>query len=538
VRAASAVLVAAVTGLVTTMPVAATVTSPIRVDVLVYGATPGGVVAAVTAARAGARTVVVEPGDHVGGIMSNGLGVTDIGTKSTIGGYAHEVFDRIKELEGTVEGHWRFEAHHAELALIGMLQGARVSVHLGQQLAPRQAVTRSGTRITTLRTASGRVYQAKIVIDASYTGDVLAAAGVRYTVGRESTAAYGESLAGVRPSRYLLTLAPTETLPFAGSAPGLVGSADARIQASNFRLCFSTDPANQMPFTKPPGYRERDYKIFLRYLLERAKAAGVAPRIDWILSIRSVGHQEFDVNDSGPMSIAVPSLIFEHPEADDATRLEIERQHQEFTQGLLYFLRYSASVPAVLRDALAMYGLCKDEFTTNGNWPRQLYLRESRRMIGAYVLRQADIQAQRTKPDIIGVGSYRIDSHYVSRWVTADGRVMVEGTMSAPYTTFAIPYRAITPARSEVTNLLVPVAASASHVAQSALRMEPHYLIMGEAAGEAAAIAVRSGRDVQAIDIAALQARLADHGAIVRNPIVTPVTRLRPIPTRRAIPVR
>jgi hypothetical protein len=320
------------------------------------------------------------------------------------------------------------------------------------------------------------------------------------------------------------------------SAPGAVGTADDRIQDSNYRVCFSSDPANQTPFRQPQGYRSKDYDVYIKYLTVRAQSTGTAAKLSWILSIAPLANQKYDVNDVGPLSTAVPGLNWAYPNADHATRLEIERKHRVFTQGLFFHLRNNRRVPSSVRSEMARYGLCKDEFTENGNWPWLLYLREGRRMMGAYVLRQSDIETDKVKTDIIGVASYRVDSHFVSRWIDGNDRLLVEGGMSLPYQNWAIPYRSITPQRSQVTNLLVSVAASASHVAHASLRMEPHYMLMGEAAGEAAALAI-TGRpkgqvaqavDVQGIDVVELQRRLTAHGAYLDNPTLGPRTPLTP----------
>jgi FAD dependent oxidoreductase len=539
---------------------AASASSVVRAEVVVYGGTPGGILAAVTASRAGAGVILLEPSRHLGGLMSSGLGATDVGDKTTLRGYTGEFFDRTQAGEGTVAGRFRFQPHTAEQAFRGMLHSTDAVVRYGERILDASAVVRDGTHIRAIRTTSGTTYEAAVFIDASYTGDLMAQAGVKYRIGREGQSVYGESLAGVRPSQYLLTLDDTSARPFLTEAPGPVGSGDQRIQDSNYRVCFSSDPANQAPFARPDGYRSHDYDIYVTYLKNRAATSGVPAKLSWILSILILPNAKYDVNDVGPLSTAVPGLNWDYPKADHEQRLEIERKHREFTQGLFYHLRNNRRVPSSVRVEMARYGLCKDEFTDNDHWPRSLYLREGRRMLGAYVLRQSDIEKDRSKTDIIGVASYRVDSHFVSRWVTDDNRLMVEGGMSLPYMKYAIPYRSITPKRSDITNLLVPVAASASHVAQSSLRMEPQYMIMGEAAGEAAALALsrryatppptgseadapngaggssagsatiaaasmatstvlpRPTTDVQAIDVAELQRRLKAHGVYLTNP--------------------
>lgn len=536
----------------TTVPMArpsdATAAGPTtRTDVVVYGGTPGGILAAVTASRGGASVVLLEPRQHLGGMMSSGLGWTDIGNRGTHRGYTGEFFDRTQALEGLADGRYHFQPHTAETAFRDMLHTTDVVVRYGERLPNTGGVVVEGARIRSLTTTTGRIYDAGVFIDATYEGDLMARSGVEYRLGREARSTYGESLAGVRPTQLLLDLDDAISRPFLTDPPGPVGSADRRIQDSNYRVCFSSDPANRVPFSQPAGYRSQDYDVYVRYLTDRAAREMTPARLGWILSISPLPNQKYDVNDVGPLSTAIPGANWGYPEASHATRLGIEQDHRTFTQGLFFHLAQSRRVPSSVRAEMAAYGLCKDEFADNGNWPWLLYLREGRRMVGSYVLRQSDIELQRSKPDIIGVASYRVDSHFVSRWVTRDDQLMVEGAMSLPYMLYAIPYRSITPKASDITNLLVPVAASASHVAQSSLRMEPQYMIMGEAAGEAAAMA--TGRreasttsvlaagspgvsvaattstplrsrtiDVQALDVAELQRRLKAHGAYLKNP--------------------
>ncbi len=504
----------------------------VRTDVLVYGGTPGGILAAVAAARAGARVILLEPTRHLGGMMSSGLSWTDIGDKSTLGGYTKEFFDRVQALEGSAAARYAFQPHTAEAAFKAMIHSTSVTVRYGERMTDHGGVTMDGTRLLTFLTKSGRRYAAGVFIDATYEGDLLARAGVRYRIGREAGAEYGESLAGVRPGQVAVTDPTEPRAPYVSAAPGPVGSADTRIQAANYRVCFSSDPANQVPFSPPSGYSPNDYGIFLDYLAERAASSGSTPDLSWLLTISPLAGGKFDVNDRGLLSTALPGQDWTYPLLGGRGRARVEATHRRHNQGLFYFLRNDDRVPAPIRDAMASYGLCKDEFTDNGNWPWLLYVREGRRMVGEYVLTQADITTTRGKADIIGIASYRVDAHLVSRWIDGAGRVVTEGSLSLAYQNYAIPYRALTPRREDVTNLLVPVAASASHVAQSSLRMEPQYMLMGEAAGEAASMAVRRRvaaaepvtpltRDqavVQDVDVAALQARLIARGARLTNP--------------------
>jgi hypothetical protein len=272
-------------------------------------------------------------------------------------------------------------------------------------------------------------------------------------------------------------------------------------------------------FAPPAGYLASNYAIVAAYISGRQASTGQNPQLSWVLTVSPTTNGKYDVNAAGSVSIALPGANWPWPEGDAATREAIYAQHTSWTKGLLYFLRNDLSIPASVRIQLASYGLCADEFTDNDHWPRMLYNREARRMVGEYVMTQADITTTRSKPDIIGVGSYRMDSHNVSRWTDASGRLLAEGTISFPYRNYAIPYRALLPLRSEVTNLLVSVAVSATHVGYASLRMEPHFLLMGEASGQAAALAARGSRKtaVQDLSVTKLQQQLRAHGSFLNN---------------------
>jgi len=458
----------------------------IETDIVVYGATPGGILAAVTAARAGAEVVLIEPTAHVGGLMTNGLGHTDIGSPPVYGGYTREFFDRVQAIGGARYDH---APSAAEQAFEEMLASTAVVVRTGEALAESDGVERDGTAITSITTTADVRYEARVFVDASYMGDLLAQAGVSYRIGREAVSEFGESLAGAQAGGVVIPQVAGRTMPYLTTAPGPTGTADERIQDANYRVCFSSEPGNQVPFAAPDDYDPEDYEMVQLFLAYRSFQQGQPAQLGWLLSIVPLPGSKYDVNDVGAVSTAIPGLDWAYPEATYADRATIDQQHRAYTEGLFYFLANDESVAPTVRDAMAAYGLCADEFLDNDHWPRQLYVREGRRMEGAYVLRQSDLVSNRTKSDIIGIASYRIDAHYVSRWIDND-RLMAEGQMADVRRNYAIPYRVMVPQASEVRNLLVPVASSVSHVAWSSLRMEPQFMLMGEAAGEAAAMAV------------------------------------------------
>ena len=497
-------------------------------DIVVYGATPSGVMAAVSASRPGVRVVLVEPTGHVGGMMSNGLTATDYGHTAMIGGRTREFFDLMQAAEGSDYGRYRFQPSTAERVFEEMLADAGVDVFRDEQLAEGGAsVTMDGNRIAEIQMVSGRRFSARIFVDSSYEGDLMARSGVSYRVGRESTAEYGESFAGVRPAGTLFTVPGGVDPQVPLAAPGARGAGDNRIQNSNYRLCFSSDPANQVPFVEPEGYRASTYDLPAAYIASRV-AQGHAPTMTWFLWPVALPNSKFDVNNNGHVSIGLMGLNTDYPDGTDATRSAIGTELRDYTAGFLHFLAHDDRVPVTIRNQMSGYGLCRDEFTDNDHWPRLLYLREGRRMVGAYVLKQRDVQVARTKPDTIAIASYSFDSHHVSRWLDGSRRLRVEGGFwngRAAATRWSVPYRSLTPRADEVTNLLVSVTASASHVAFAALRLEPQYMKLGEAAGAAAYLAAgtvsptREPIAVQSVDVAELQQLLRQQGSIVDNHI-------------------
>ncbi len=487
-------------------------------DVVVYGGTAGGAIAAVTAAREGMKTALLEPGAHVGGMVSGGLSWTDYGKKEVIGGYAIEFYRRV----GTYYqlgryAHrvgWIAEPHVAEQIFRDMLREAGVSLFEHRRLREKDGVRKSAAAVAEIFTEDGDSFRAKVFLDSSYEGDLMAQAGVSWTWGRESSAQYGESLAGVRektPYHQFLVDIPADATPTKLPPPG---AADKAVQAYNYRMCFSNIPANEVAFRKPDGYDPRRYALLARLIEARTKAEGKIPALGSLIKIDPIPNGEADINNNGAFSTDYIGGSWRYPLAGYAERARIWQEHKEYQEGFFYFLANDPQVPEPLRREMNRWGLCKDEFTDTGNWPNQLYIRESRRMVGEYVVVQQDLQTDRTKPDPIGMGSYNSDSHNVQRIVDAGGFVRNEGDMQVAVQPYQIPYRVMLPKRTEATNLLVPVAFSASHVAYSSLRMEPQYMIIGQAAGVAAAMTIKGGTPVQAIDTAALGARLLKQGAV------------------------
>lgn len=516
--------------------------APQSFDVVVYGGTAGGVVTAIAAAREGATVALLEPRDHLGGMVSGGLGWTDFGKKEVIGGYALEFYERAGRKYG-VPVQWYLEPHVAEAIFKEWVAEAGVRVFYRHRLVEKTGVSKDGTRVTEIRTENGAAFRGKVFADASYEGDLMAQAGVTYTFGREGTAQYGESLAGIRdrtPLHQFQVSVPARDaagrlLPeISGEPRGPSGAADTKLQAYNFRVCMTEREDNRVPLPKPAGYDPGRFALLAKMLAAMdvikqkaaADAAGPERRGDprtrltqpWSLSDvmkpDPIPNGKTDTNNNGAFSTDYIGGNYDYADGDYATRARIWQAHVDYVQGFLYFLQHDPQVPAALHAAMAPWGLCKDEFTDTAHWPHQLYVRESRRMVGEYVVSQKDIQTDLTKPDPIGMGSYNSDSHNIQRIVNAEGFAENEGDMQVSVTPYQIPYRVMLPRRADATNLLVPVAFSASHVAYSTLRMEPQYMIIGQAAGVAATMAIDANIPVQAVSPAALKAKLLRQRAV------------------------
>lgn len=496
-------------------------------DLVVYGGTAGGIITGVSGARSGLRVVLLAPDNHLGGMLTGGLSRTDFGKKEVIGGYALEFFWRVGQKYDigrfSQDVAWFFEPKVGEQVLREMLDEAGVRVLLQRRLRARDGVRKRGARLLSVTTEDGTTFAGSVFADCSYEGDLMAQSGVEYVVGRERSSQYGESLAGVRERtpyhQFLVRVSPYDTegrlLPEVDPGPkDPPGTADRKVQAYNFRLILSDDTANQVPFPKPPGYDPRRYEILARLLDAMTKKLGRPPIMQEVTLIAKIPNHKADINNQGAFSTDYIGKSWDYPEGSDARRGVIWQDHVNYTKGFFYFLAHDSRVPKSLQDEVNSWGLAKDEFVDTDHWPHQLYIREARRMIGEYVMTQKDIQTDVKKPDVIGMGSYNSDSHNVQRIVTPDGAVENEGDMQVAVRPYQIPYRMIVPKRDQATNLLVPVSFSASHVAYSTLRMEPQYMIIGQAGGVAAALAVQSGKPVQDIDSALLSAKLKNQGAV------------------------
>ena len=517
-------------------------------DLVVYGGTSAGVSAAVQASRMGRSVVLVAPERHLGGLSSNGLGFTDTGNKAAIGGLAREFHQRIWEhyespdswnwqkreeygnrgqgtpaIDGEQRTMWTFEPHVAEQVFENLVAEHGVDVRRDAWLDRENGVVLQDGRIRSISTANGSTFAGAAFIDATYEGDLMAAAGVSYRIGREGADEFGEEWAGVQKNArhhghhfpdgvdpYLVPGDPSSGLlpRIRPEPPGADGHGDRRIQAYCFRLCLTTVPENRVPFAKPADYDPRQYELLLRVL-----------ETGWRETFRKfdpIPNAKTDTNNHGPFSTDNIGMNYKYPEGSYAVRQQIVREHARYQQGLLYFLANDPRVPSDVRAECAQWGLARDEFTDNENWPHQIYVREARRLEGAFVMTEHECLAKREVPEPVGMGSYAMDSHNVQRYVTDKGFVQNEGDIGVkPLRPYGIAYGSLTPQREEVQNLLVPVCVSSSHIAYGSIRMEPVFMILGQSAATAAALAIQHGIPVQDIDYAELRARLTQDGQIL-----------------------
>lgn len=490
----------------------------IKADLCVYGGTSGGVAAAVQMSRLGKKAVIAEFGDHLGGLSSGGLGATDIGNKQAIGGISHEFYRRLGKHYGTPE-NWTFEPHVAEETFRQMTSEAKVPVYYRQRLL---AVRKDGNRIREIVMEDGTVYQAKVFIDSTYEGDLLARAGVSYAVGRESNSTYGETYNGVQtfhPNHNFNNRIDPYVVPrdkSSGLLPGIsdaslapVGTRDKHVQAYNFRMCL-TQAADRIPFPKPKHYDPLRYEILRRYI-----ESGVFDVLR--LTVKMPGGKT-DTNNWGGFASDNIGGSDDWAEADYAQREAIFQDHVTYQQGLMWFLANDPRLPENVRKEVSSYGLPRDEFVRTGGWPHQLYIREARRMISTHVMTEAECTGKEVVKDSVGMAAYTMDSHNCQRLVV-DGAVRNEGNVEVSgFPPYPISFRSIVPRASEADNLVVPVCLSSSHIAYGSIRMEPVFMVLGQSAATIASIAIDKGVTVQAVPYDALREQLLKDGQVLSLP--------------------
>lgn len=497
-----------------------------KADVIIYGGTSAAITAAVQVKKMGKSVIVVSPDKHLGGLSSGGLGFTDTGNKQVIGGLSREFYQRLythyqstdswkwqkreeygnkgqgtPALDGANRTMWIFEPHAAEQVFEDFVKENKLVVYRNEWLDRSvKGITKTSGSIRSFRTLSGQIYEGKMFIDATYEGDLMAAAGVSYHVGREANSVYGEKWNGVQTevfqhghhfkakiSPYIVENDPKSgLLPEVSAEPaGEYGSGDNKIQAYCFRMCLSNHPENRIPFAKPDGYNPARYELYARVF-----ASGWRETFD---KFDAIPNRKTDTNNHGPFSTDYIGKNYDYPEASYERRQQIIKEHELYQKGLMYFLQNDSRVPNDVKEKMQQWGLPKDEFIDNGNWPHQLYIREARRMIGKFVMKEADALGKTVVPNPIGMGSYALDSHNAQRYVKADGYVQNEGDIGVhPDKPYSISYESILPKENECKNLLVPVCVSSSHIAYGSIRMEPVFMILGQSAAVAAVMAINA----------------------------------------------
>ncbi|HUG11718.1 MAG TPA: FAD-dependent oxidoreductase [Opitutaceae bacterium] len=484
----------------------------LSVDVCVYGGSPAGVGAAIQARRLGKTAALAVFRRHVGGLTSAGLTAVDLGKKESIGGLAAEFLNRM--------GQWsNFRSGDAESTFRAMLDEAEVPVYYEHRLA---RVEKRGRRIVALEFENGNRIEARMFIDATYEGDLLAMAGVTFVVGRESNSDYGETYNGYHMApahQFRFPVDPYRTPgdPKSGLLPGISpepprpdGSGDKWVQAYNFRMWLTTAEAG-LPFPKPAGYDRDTYALLQRYLT----TAPAGFEWDWTYRHGPIRLQLGDCNNAGPFSTDFIGGSNEWPEADYPTREKIFQAHVTYQQGLVWFLANDEEVPEKIRTHIKKFGLPRDQFVETNGWPHELYVREGRRMVSDYVMTEHECKGRRVAPDSVCLASYGMDSHHTSR-VVVDGKVRAEGDaqygVPAPY---PVSYRSLVPREEECENLLVGVCVSSTHIAYGSIRMEPVFMMLGQSAATAASLAIDNGVTVQRVDYPTLREQLQRAGQIL-----------------------
>lgn len=488
----------------------------VKVDLCIYGGSPAGLAAAVQATRMGLTVAIAEFGDHLGGLTASGLGRTDFGRKGSIGGIALEFYRELgRRYGGDEDGtFWFMEPHVAERIFESWMEEASVAVYRRQHLSE---VEMQGGKIVSLTMENGNVFRAGMFIDATYEGDLFARAGVSYHVGREANSVYRETWNGIQfgsphhtfkrwVDPYVVEGKPDSGLlhGIADMPPGVAGEGDRSIQAYNFRICLTDRPDNRVPFPQPPGYDPDKFELLARYL-----RAGIW---DALTLHKPMPGGKTDLNNFGGVSTDHIGMNHDWAEGDYALRERIFQEHVHHNLGMLYFLSNDERVPLAVRQEMSQWGLPADEFTTTANWPHYLYVREARRMVAEVVMNQNHCLGFDRAEDSIGLASYGIDSHNCRR-LAIDGRCVNEGDVEIPIPgPYPVSYRSIVPKGEECTNLLVPVCLSSSHIAYGSIRMEPVFMVLGQSAATAAALALAKGCAVQDVDYGELKRRLESDG--------------------------
>ncbi len=518
-------------------------------NVVIYGGTSAAITAAVQLARMDQSVVIVCPDKHLGGLSSGGLGFTDTGNKSVIGGLSREFYQRVYDdyqteeswnwqkredygnvgqgtpaIDGDKRTMWIFEPHVAEKVFEDFVRENNITVHRDEWLDRENGVLMNEGKIETITMLSGKKYSANIFIDATYEGDLMAAAGVSYHVGREPNSQYNETWNGIQVgvlhhghhfsdrkiSPYVvLGDSASGVLPrISTDHPGKRGDGDKKVQAYCFRMCLTKLEENRVPFEKPDGYDPSQYELLVRILEDGWNE--IWYKFDPIPNLKT------DVNNHGPFSFDNIGMNYDYPEADYARRAEIIKEHEVYQKGLLYFYTTDPRIPEEIQTEMNKWGLAKDEFTDNGNWPHQIYVREARRMVGEFVMTENEVLGKREVSEPIGMGSYTMDSHNTQRYITPEGYVQNEGDIGVhPEQPYQIAMGSVLPKVEDCENLLVPVAVSSSHIAFGSIRMEPVFMILGQSAATIAGLSIQNNTPLHDLDYQSVKEKLVEDGQVL-----------------------
>lgn len=514
-------------GVIAVLPLTPVHAVTFRADVCIYGGTSGGVVAAAQISRSHKTAVIFEPGEHLGGMSGGGLGWTDFANKSAIGGLAREFYRQVGQHYGKPE-EFTLEPHVAEAVFEDMAHGTGIVVKFHERLT---RVDKAGLAIVRIVSENGDTCEAPMFIDAGYEGDLLAKAGVSYTVGRESNEQYGETINGIqglstgaRSGKFEVAVDPwlEKGNPRSGSLPyllrneplGTIGSADTRVQAYNYRICLTDRPDNRIPLAPSPHYDPAQFELLARWIEARVKA-GEQLHLSDFLKYDPLPNGKWDFNNRWPISTDFLGGSEKYPEANWSEREQICKRHEDYLRDFLHFLATNPRVPQAVRDETSRFGLAKDEFVKTGGWPHQIYVREARRMISDYIMTENHATGTVIAPNAVGLAAYGIDMHAVRR-IVVDGQPLNEGSngkgVQHPY---PIAYKSIVPRKRECANLFVPFCLSASHVGFGSIRMEPVFMVLGQSSALAAILAIEDRVAVQDVDYEKLRKRLTAEGLVL-----------------------
>ena len=522
----------------------------ITADVVIYGGNSSAIVAAVQVAQMGRKAVIVCPDNHLGGLSASGLGYTDTGNKAVIGGLARNFYHRLYlhyqdeeawkwqkrseygnvgqgnvAIDGEFRTMWIFEPSVAEKVFEDLIREHKIPVYRDEWLDRRKGVEMNNGAITSIKTLSGLMFEGDVFIDATYEGDLMAAAGVSYCTGREGIDAYGEQWNGVQTgvlhhghsfsaqiSPYVVPGDPSSgVLPrISTDDPGEYGSGDHRIQAYCFRMCLTDVPGNRVEITRPDDYDSSQYELLVRIF-----DSGWRQTFN---KFDPIPNGKTDVNNHGPFSFDNIGMNYDYPEGSYERRKEIIKEHILYQKGLLWFLKSDPRVPAEVREEMARWGYARDEFTDNDNWPHQIYVREARRMIGNFVMTEHEVLGKAPVKRPIGMGSYTMDSHNTQRYIKPDGFVQNEGDIGVETPPYQIDLGSIMPFKEECSNLLVPVCLSSSHIAYGSIRMEPVFMILGQSAATLAVMAIDGRKGIHEVSYESLRPKLIEDGQILELP--------------------